>query len=253
MMHSDSQWVTFVDSDDWIHRKYLEQLLGAACTHNVKIAAGGFCRASVLQRDADFPETESLCVDSQQAYCNCYSLIMTAWGKLYHRDLLPNIRFPVGKLHEDCYVTHIPLFEAEKVAVCDVPLYYYFTNPGSITRVKWTEKRLQELEAHEDRAAWLKAHGYDMAYRRETEVYVMTIYEHAEVLAKLSLEDKTYIPYLKHIRNKLFMELKKAKNMGLYTFEREYLWMYLMAYPLLPVWYGGQWLRNMRNQSRSLE
>ena len=28
--NSDSQWLTFIDSDDWVHRDYLKLLLGAA-------------------------------------------------------------------------------------------------------------------------------------------------------------------------------------------------------------------------------
>lgn len=251
--NSDSQWLTFIDSDDWVHRDFLKILITAATQENTAMAMCDMLRVAEYCEDADIPSPGVLCLDSDCAYTEHYGMCMAAWRKIFRRNLFEDLRFPVGKLHEDCYVTHIPLFEAGKVAVCDVPLYYYFTNPGSITRVKWTEKRLQELEAHEYRAAWLKAHGYDMAYRREIEVYVMTIYEHAEVLAKLSLEEKTYMPYLKHIRKKLVRELKKAKALGLYAFEREYLWMYLMAYPLLPVWYGGQWLRNIRNSGQFSE
>ena len=253
MKHSDSKWLAFVDSDDWIHREYLQLLLSAAQEYGTRIAVCDKVRAEQAYEDPVFQTVRTVCVSSEQAYTDYYAMGMTAWGKIYHRELFENLRFPVGKLHEDCYVTHIPLFEAGKVAVCDEPLYYYFTNPGSITRTRWSEKRLEELESHEYRAAWLLEHGYDEAYRRETEVYVMTIYEHAEVLARLSREDHGYLPHLKRIREKLFRELKKAKSLGLYAFEREYLWMYLMAYPLLPVWYGGQWLRNIRNSGHISE
>ena len=213
------------------------------------MAACELTRTDKILPDADPSSAEIKYLEAEQAYHDYYGMFMTACCKLYHRSLLKELRFPVGKLHEDCYVTHIPLFEAGRAAVCDVPLYYYFWNPESITRMKWAQKRLQELEAHELRAAWLKEHGFHQAYRREIEVYVMTIYEQTEVLAKLCKQDQAYKPYLKQLRRKLLRELKQAKTMGLYAFEREYLWMYLMAYPALPVWYGGQWLRNKRNQS----
>ena len=245
--NSDSQWLTFIDSDDWIHRDYLKTLLEAAQKFDVPISMCSLSRTAHVLKDAKLPDDVGRCINVQQAYCEFYGMCMTACCKLYRTDLLENIRFPVGKLHEDCYVTHIPLFEAGKVAVCDVPLYYYFTNPGSITRMKWSEKRLQEIESHELRAQWLKEHGYDMAYRMEIEVYVKTIYEHTEVLAKLSREDGAYVPYLRALRRKLLCELKKARKLGLYAFEREYLWLYLMAYPSLPIWYIGQKLREKRN------
>ena len=141
-------------------------------------------------------------------------------------------------------MTQILLFGCEKVAVCNAALYYYFCNPDSITRIKWSEKRLQEIEAHKVRAEWLREHGFNEAYRIEVEVYVRTIYEHTVVLTQLSREDAAYRPCLKQLRKKLRQELKQANDMGLYAFNREYFWTYLMAYPTLPLWYIGQWLRN---------
>ena len=32
--NSDSEWITFIDSDDWIHNKYLETLLSVAVDNN---------------------------------------------------------------------------------------------------------------------------------------------------------------------------------------------------------------------------
>lgn len=245
--HSDSQWLTFIDSDDWLHKDYLKLLLQGTERHGVKMAACNLLRTSGTLEDQPIHGTCAIQMDAESAYCGFYGMFMTACCKIYHRDLLREIRFPLGKLHEDCYITHIPLFEAGAVAVYDLPLYYYFTNPGSITRVKWSEKRLEEIESHELRARWLKEHGHEAAYHKEIEVYVMTIYEQTESLAKLCREDRSYLPHLKRLRKKLLWELKKAKRIGLYSFEREYLWIHLMAYPMLPVWYGGQWFRNIRD------
>ena len=247
MRHSDSQWLTFIDSDDWIHRDYLKTLLQAAQTHDANISACWLTRTSELREDDEVMRGDALCMDAERAYIDFYGMCMTACCKIYRKDLFRDLRFPIGKLHEDCYTTHIPLFEAGRVAICDIPLYYYFTNPGSITRVKWSEKRLQEIESHELRAQWLKEHGYDMAHRKEIEVYVKTIYEQTEALAKLSCENNACVPYLRMLRKKLLSELKKARKLGLYAFEREYLWLYLMAYPSLPIWYIGQKLREKRN------
>lgn len=244
--NSGSRWLAFVDSDDWVHRDYLELLWDAVQQDGAEMAMCGLLR------------TDRVCVDEpvdcrgqylspEEAYARYYGMCMTACCKLYCRELWRGIRFPEGKLHEDCYTTHLPLFRAGRIAVCDAPLYYYFANPGSITRMKWSEKRLQEIDAHEHRAAWLAEQGYEAAYRRETEVYVMTIYEQTEVLAKLSREEPSCLPHLKDQRKKLRKELNRARKMGLYAFEREYLWIYLMAYAPLQAWITGQKLRQKRN------
>ena len=36
--NSQSEWLTFIDSDDWVHPEYLERLLNAAITQNVSIS-----------------------------------------------------------------------------------------------------------------------------------------------------------------------------------------------------------------------
>ena len=245
--NSDSQWLAFIDSDDWVHQDYLQILLSSAKRFNVKIAACDEIWTESFCEDADIQEYDVSCEDVEDAYMDHYTMFMSACVKIYSRDAFEHLRFPVGKLHEDCFTTHIPMFQEEKVVICKVPLYYYYLNPGSIMRAKWFPKRYDELESHELRAAWLKEHGYKRAFLREMEVYVMTIYEQTEVLAKLCAEDKTYLPHFKNLRKKLLDELKNAKALGLYGFDREYLWMYLMAYPALPVWRFGQWLRGLRN------
>lgn len=246
--NSDSRWITFIDSDDWIHRGYLETLLRAGQKHSVSISMCNFARRSEYQIDEELSPPEGLCLETEQAYIQYYGMCMTACCKLYFRDLFKDLRFPVGKLHEDCYITHIPLFQSEKVAVCDVPLYYYYFNPGSITRAKWNEKRLQEIEAHEIRATWLKNHGYDASYRWEVEVTINTTYEQTEILAKLCSEDKEYDPHFQKLRKMLRNKLEAARKMSICLLSRERIWMYLMAYPTLPVWRFGQWLRGFRNK-----
>lgn len=249
--HSESQWITFLDSDDWIHREYLQILLEAAQQNNVQISMCGLSRVSCFCEEKQISHQAALCMDAESAYRDYYGMCMTVCCKIYHKSLWTDIRFPEGKLHEDCYTTHLPLFASAKVAVCDVPLYYYFANPGSITRIKWSEKRLQELEAHEVRAAWLKDHGYEAACRRETEVYVMTIYEHTEALAKLVRKDDSFRHHLVQLRRKLRASLNDARKQGLYAFEMEYLWIYVMSYAGVSVWYFLQDIKKLRKIKKS--
>ena len=228
--HSDSQWLTFVDSDDWIHGDYLRILLEAAQTHGAGIAACGYTHVRALCEDAPADSCTIFSLESENAYVNHYGMCITACCKLYRKELLSNVRFPVGKLHEDCYTTHIPLFAAGRVAVCDVPLYYYYTNPGSITRARWKPKRLEEIDAHEQRLAWLREHGYAAAAKRELDVYADTLLEQAEILLELRKVDQSCTPYLNQLRQKLRHTLQLEKTVGKLDLDQGSLWAMLMAY-----------------------
>ena len=245
LSHSDSRWITFVDSDDWIHREYLAVLHRAAEDTDSQIAVCGMVKLGEYRSD-EVQDAAPNTMTPEEAYCRYYGMCMSACARLFRKELFREIRFPLGKLHEDCYVTHIPTFAAERIAVCDVPMYYYFFNPESITRVIWNPRRLQEIESHELRLSWLKEQGYEMAWLRELEVSVVTLYEHTEVLME---QPDAYPDHFRQLREKLLQMLKLARKHGRMAFEMEYLWIYTMAYGGPGAWRFLRKIRSIRDKN----
>lgn len=238
--HSDSRWLAFIDSDDWVHRDYLKILLTAAQENQVKMAVCDMIRSDTFREDEPIRNLQVFAMAAEQAYVKYYGMCLAAWRKIFAKELFASLRFPVGKLHEDCYTTHIPLFAAGRVTVCDVPLYYYYTNPGSITRSRWKPKRLEEIDAHEHRLAWLQEHGLSAAVRREMGVYGDVLLEQAEILLELSKESAEFTPYLVQVRQKLRRLLKQEDSVDKLEFDQGRLWVMLMAYS------GGNVFRLLR-------
>ena len=104
--NSDSRWLTFLDSDDWIHRDFLRILWDAAQSHNTQIAVCAMSRKSEYEPDLPLENVSSEAHSAQEVYVRYYGMCMSACARLIRKDLLRSLRFPVGKLHEDCYVTH---------------------------------------------------------------------------------------------------------------------------------------------------
>lgn len=91
---------------------------------------------------------------------------VVAWNKLYSADTFRQIRYPVGKLHEDEAVIHEILGLTQKVAWVDEAHYLYREVPNSITTAKFTLKRLDEMYAKEQRISYFEAQGMrDLADR----------------------------------------------------------------------------------------
>ncbi|MCD7818860.1 MAG: glycosyltransferase, partial [Lachnospiraceae bacterium] len=94
ILHSKSQWITFVDSDDWIHPRMLELLLAATYECGTEIS---ICRFE--KTDGDRPETSVFKnpykLSAEQIWIS-EPIPMTAWGKLYKINCFSNIRYPVG-------------------------------------------------------------------------------------------------------------------------------------------------------------
>ena len=73
--------------------------------------------------------------------------MITAWGKLYHRDLKPLLIYPEGRTHEDEFVTYRVFYSAGRVAVSERALYRYLQRGGSIMNDGFQEKRLDKIRA----------------------------------------------------------------------------------------------------------
>jgi hypothetical protein len=62
-----------------------------------------------------------------------YNIRGTAWGYLFKRKTLSELRFTPGIYHEDEEFTPQLLIRAEQVYVTDAKAYYYYKHPGTIT------------------------------------------------------------------------------------------------------------------------
>ena len=156
---SDSHWLTFIDSDDWVHPEMLQRLLDAAQSQGVSISVCGYGETEgedpTVEPEALKAERWSPKAFYQERFVNA----TVAWGKLYRRSCFSQLRYPVGKLHEDEFVTYRLLFAQEALAVVPAPLYAYYKNTAGITRKTWSPKRLDAWEAYEQQIAYFQEMG----------------------------------------------------------------------------------------------
>ena len=115
--NSDSRWLIFADSDDWVHPELLARLLDAATAFDLKISVCGYQETEGAD-PAVLPEDMRPCRwTPKQFYMEHFVNATVAWGKLYSRSCFRDIRYPVGKIHEDEFVTYRLLFAQEAIAV----------------------------------------------------------------------------------------------------------------------------------------
>jgi hypothetical protein len=81
---------------------------------------------------------------------------------LYKKELFDTIRYPLGKIHEDEFVCHRLFDKINNLVVTSEKLYFYYFNPESITGVGYKLKRINYLEALEDRVSFFKENYIDL-------------------------------------------------------------------------------------------
>lgn len=225
---SISEWIAFVDSDDWIHPRYFEFLLKAAIENNVSIVA---CEYAKAKEYTSFPIVEfhsNVC--SMEKFWMSHNVVsVVPWGKLYKKKDFTGIRYPIGKIHEDVFTTHKILFKYNDIAFVNEELYYYFTNPEGIMNSKWTPKRLDALTAIQSEIDFFDKKGMLLLKNYERKVYVtVACGQINDILLSDIKDDKK--KYLHFLRKQVRRQLRKYNDVMNFSVKNE-PWIFECAHP----------------------
>ena len=143
-------YVTFIDSDDWVSLRYVEVLYEGIVRNNAYISVVGYKRVKDCETISNVLSGEYKVIDSAAAIKELYGkdqiMFVTAWGKLIARSIITSIRFPVGKLHEDDFTTYKLYHSSGRISVSYDRMYAYYVNEGSIIS-NYSLRRLDALDA----------------------------------------------------------------------------------------------------------
>lgn len=141
---SRGEYISFVDSDDWIDEDFLEKLYYSAKNSNADIAV-----CSIVKIKNNKPKKLFTIKNKIQAtktidkykICklprSCYVV-----NRLYKKELFTenNIFFNTGVYFEDIEFSHKILHYSKKLITVPQVAYYYFNNPQSIVSVNSDKK-----------------------------------------------------------------------------------------------------------------
>ena len=233
MKYSDSQWLHFVDSDDWLHPRMLEYLLKAAEEYGTDISACFYQETNgVIEEDLQREPRIDLWTP-ERLFIDHNVLSVVPWGKLYRKETFSQIRYPENRYAEDEFTTYKVLFGCSGVAVVDARLYYYFCNDGGLSKIKWSPRRLDGLDALEEQLAFFKAEGYREAYEVIAIAYADHLLNHQRQIESSELPAEEKRQYRKLLKNRLN---KALWQYGL-LYMRKHRGVYVELYPQLTAAY----------------
>lgn len=159
---AQGQWLAFVDSDDYLAADFLERLYQACVNTGSSLSV---CRWEYV-RGETIPEHgtgETRVYTGREMLANLYvpdgAYFVVAWNKLYRKELFEDIRYPLGRIHEDEATTYRIYDKVKKAAYVDRSLYGYFVTPVSITR-GFNPKRMDWVTAVAERLDFFEQKGY---------------------------------------------------------------------------------------------
>lgn len=128
------EYVTFIDSDDFIHPKFMKFLLYHCLKDSSEIAACGLYKGSGDEFRADLKA--GIQVFTKTGAFLSRKIKSGVVGKIYKTSLFEALRFPVSDHfnYEDEALTYQLVYLCNKVSITNRELYYYFQSPKSTTR-----------------------------------------------------------------------------------------------------------------------
>ncbi len=135
LKQATGEWITFVDSDDWIEPDYVSNLLKTVNRHNCDMAMGRFFWSVNNNESAD-NDYRIKSVDAQKMIYNG-EIFVAVWNKLFKTEIIRNngvlfnedIWYGEGMLFNIQYLQYV-----DYVAITEKSIYHQTFNPNSAMR-----------------------------------------------------------------------------------------------------------------------
>ena len=201
------EFISFVDSDDYVSEDFIETLYHAVKTHRTKLAVCGIVK---------FDESGKYHVDyapsNTEKRVSGEEIIQTVWrpaacNKLYHRSLFEGIRFPFGRLYEDLFIYHDILARVDSISFTGRNSYYYFNRQRSIMNKKYDIRNTDRVIGLDLRIKKLREMGYqELADQQLPYMFNDTVEAYEKLNTTKSIEKKRR-KEVKTICNRHFWEM----------------------------------------------
>ena len=178
MKMAAGSWISFVDSDDWIHPGMLEMMLEKASVSNARIV---ICDASIV-----FPDRLEIAGSlAEEGFYSKEAMIekiyptmimnlehrrpgIAGWlcNKLFEKTLLETVFWNVDDSYiysEDALCSYMALLECRELYILRVPLYYYRQHPASAVHQYNNMRYKKALCAYYAYEGFLKNRGFDIS------------------------------------------------------------------------------------------
>lgn len=158
---ASGEYIAFVDSDDWIDTQMYQLLYEAIINSKSDIASCGAKRVWLDGR----PTIELIKVlndytleheDAMKDLISSNGLIQVVWNKLYKKDIIQDIQFPVGLIHEDEFWTWRVVSRANRIVVLKNSFYNYLQRDDSIMGTGFSKNSLLVVQAKTERQIFIE-------------------------------------------------------------------------------------------------
>jgi len=155
------EWIIFLDSDDKIKNDLIQDCVSLV-KDDIDVVWYNY---NIFGEHLNTEKVDRVLIDDIKIYNSCEVAMkdiflsygdIVVWNKMYSSSLFRDIRFPIGKLHEDEFVTYRLIFKARKIIRTFKKYYDYRINPSSIMHTGSIKRKMVIFEAINERLIFFK-------------------------------------------------------------------------------------------------
>lgn len=163
-------YIGFVDNDDYILPNMYEDMLKEMECSDVDLV---LCNCTYVDENGQpieeiSPIKKNDIISSKEYFARLAEpqsgYYITVWNRLYRRDILEGILFPVGRTNEDSYVVHRIIQRCKRILIMDNSYYFYTQRDTSLSRTPKANQYFDSIDALIDRIEFYKHYGYSDLY-----------------------------------------------------------------------------------------
>lgn len=190
---AQGELIGFVDSDDYLSPQMYAHLY-SLMEGNVDIA-----ECEILETEDDSCPLDDGTGAEVHSYSGVEAMslhIEDTWfrqtppNKLYRRRVLEGVRFPVGNLIDDEYVTYRAIGDSQRLVHSTARMYAYRQQPGSAMHKPYSLKRLEGIRAKQERLAFLEENMEALVPQAKNDLLMSCLYGMQGTLRNLTGEEK---------------------------------------------------------------
>lgn len=209
---ANGDYLTFIDSDDYVSDNHLETLYNALIETNSDISISNITSFDDEEFDDNLykPTTEIKTLDGKGVFSTINR--PNACAKLYKKTIYSDIRFPVGRLYEDVFVWHDVLAKAKRIVLTGDNSYFYYSRDNSIMHQEYKLQFTDIIDALELRIKKLEELGLQKLANDNREFIYSRVGAAFAFLDQSVPENKKRLNEIKEIYDNEYPKLMNTAN-----------------------------------------
>lgn len=232
------EYIGFIDSDDFVEKNMFELLLKTAVEKNSDIVICGYNMVDENGKELGNclinSNKEIFAIsrfDSQNNYFEKKGergIYTVAWNKLYKKQIVSDLVFPEGKIHEDEATSYKLLYKGENIQYINKPLYNYLIRSDSIMAMKIKKERFAIFDAYLDRIVFYKKNNEEILYNKMIRQYMRMLCQYKFWSKEYNKElIKLYHKKLKTLIKENHFDLKGSIKLEYYLYSNMIIYYFI--------------------------